>query len=152
MSTTRWTEAAPGDLQRLRDQALRVRANQPAVPGVAAQRRVRHVKHGTETCLGIHILSCRSRARRCTPTPHYRADSDRHGSPPSVASCCLFERPQNNQLRICHKRHRLGLFTAQIGGYACASKFEMFTLRDVEMYAVAACGLTVARWSAVRAS
>ena len=36
--------------------------------------------------------------------------------------------------------------------YACASKNRDLTPCDVEMYAVAACGLTVARSSAVRAS
>ena len=40
----------------------------------------------------------------------------------------------------------------QIGGYARASDSGVFTLCDVEMYAIAACGLTVAQSSAVRAS
>jgi hypothetical protein len=38
------------------------------------------------------------------------------------------------------------------GGYARASKYAVFTPCDVEMYAAAACGLTVARSSEVRAS
>ena len=38
------------------------------------------------------------------------------------------------------------------GGYARANNYEVFTPCDVGMYAAAACGLTVARSSAVRAS
>lgn len=57
-------DPAPGDLQSLRDQIFRVQVGQPAMPRVAAQRRVGPVEQRTETCLGIHplYLSRQSRA------------------------------------------------------------------------------------------